>query len=349
MKIAKTLPDAPPSIGLIDAFASNRSTLVLLVVLALSITVYYQVSLSQRIWIIALPTGLLILNFLLALATRGILKNNWPLMVFHFAMIALVLLAFAGRMSFFKATLELAENEEFSGQLENIQQGPWHRYGLSESRFTNLGFQIRYHRGIKRDKTLNRVLLTTANGQRQSLEIGDHVPLIIGHYRFYTSHNKGYAPVFEWQPFATTESIVGSIHLPAYPTHEYGQALQWQIPGTKTKLWTMLRIDENVLPEDREFDFRVPQQHQLIVRHQEQRYELQPGDTLELPDGILRYQKLTTWMGYKVDYDWTRPWLLATALIGLAGLFVHFIVKFNLVARETGKPRVFTWHSREIR
>ena len=342
MKIAKTLPDAAPSIGLIDALASNRSTLVLLVVLALSITVYYQVSLPQRIWIIALPTGLLILNFLLALATRGILKNNWPLMVFHFAMIALVLLAFAGRMSFFKATLELAENEEFSGQLENIQQGPWHRYGLSTTRFTNLGFQIRYHRGIKRDKTLNQVMLTMPNGQRQSLEIGDHVPLIIGHYRFYTSHNKGYAPVFEWQPFASTESIVGSIHLPAYPTHEFGQALQWQIPGTKTKLWTMLRIEENVLPEDRDFDFRVPQQHQLIVRYQEQRYELQPGDTLELPDGILRYQKLTTWMGYKVDYDWTRPWLLATALIGLAGLFVHFIVKFNLVARKTGKPRIFS-------
>ncbi len=336
MKIAKTLPDTMLSSSLIDAFASNRSTLLLLVVLALSITLYYQVSLPQRIWIIALPTALLILNFLLALATRDILKNNWPLMIFHFAMIALVLLAFAGRMSFFKATLELAESEEFVGQLENVRQGPWHRYGLSGARFTNLGFQIRYRQGIKRDKTLNQIRLTMPNGLQQPLEIGDHVPLVIGHYRFYTSHNKGYAPLFEWQPFASTESIAGSIHLPAYPTHEYRQALQWKIPGTETELWTMLIIEENVLPEDRDFDFRVPQQHQLVVRYQDQRYELQPGDSLELPGGILRYQKLTTWMGYKVDYDWTRPWLLATVLIGLAGLFVHFIVKFNLVERKTG-------------
>ena len=160
MKTVKTLPDTAPSRGLIDTFASNRSTLLLLVLLALAITGYYQVSLPQRIWIIALPTGLLILNFLLALATRDILKNNWPLMVFHFALIALVMLAFASRMSFFKATLELAENEEFAGQLENVQQGPWHRYGLSAARFTNLGFQIRYHAGIKRDKTVNRLLLT---------------------------------------------------------------------------------------------------------------------------------------------------------------------------------------------
>jgi len=309
---------------------------MLLVVLAITTTVYYQISLPQRIWLIAVPSLLLVLNFLLALATRDILKNNWALIVFHFALIALVLLAFAGRMSFFKGTVELAESEEFAGQLENVQQGPWHRYGLSGARFTNLGFQIRYHQGIKRDKTLNHILLTMPDGLQQPLEIGDHVPLVIGHYRFYTSHNKGYAPVFEWQPFAFTESIIGSIHLPAYPTHEYRQALQWKIPGTETELWTLLKIEENVLPEDREFDFRVPQQHQLVVRYRDNRYELQPGDTLELPGGILRYQKLTTWMGYKVDYDWTRPWLLATVLIGLAGLFVHFIVKFNPVAKTPG-------------
>ncbi len=336
MKIAKTLPSFAPPIGLVDAFASNRTTLMLLVVLAITTTIYYQISLPQRIWLIAVPSLLLVLNFLLALATRDILKNNWPLMIFHFALIALVLLAFAGRMSFFKGTVELAESEEFAGQVENIQQGPLHRYGLSGARFTNLGFQIRYHQGIKRDKTLNQILLNMPDGLQQPLEIGDHVPLVIGHYRFYTSHNKGYAPVFEWQPFASTESIIGSIHLPAYPTHEYRQALQWKIPGTETELWTLLKIEENVLPEDREFDFRVPQQHQLVVRYRANRYELQPGDTLELPGGILRYQKLTTWMGYKVDYDWTRPWLLATVLIGLAGLFMHFIVKFNRVAKTPG-------------
>ena len=334
MKIAKILPDSTQSIDLIDSFASNRSTLVLLLVLALSITVYYQVSLPQRIWIIALPTGLLILNFLSALATRNILKNNWPLMVFHFALIALVLLVFAGRMSYFKATLELAENEEFAGQLENIQQGPWHRYGLA-TRFTNHGFQIRYHAGIKRDKTANQLLLTTPDGLQQPLQIGDHLPLIIGHYRFYTSHNKGYAPVFEWQPFASSAKIVGSIHLPAYPTHEFRQALQWTVPGTDTGLWAFLKIEENVLPQDREFDFQIPQQHQLVLRYQDHRYALRPGDELELPGGILRYQKLSTWMGYKVDYDWTRPWLLATALIGLLGLFLHFILKFNLAVKKT--------------
>ena len=316
-------------IALIHLFASNRTTLYLLVGLALCIIIYYQVTLEERLWLILVPTFLLITNFLLALFTRRILKNNWLLMVFHFALIALVVLVLLGQLTYLKATLELSTNEEFSGQLENVRQGLWHRYGLTQARFTNLGFQIRYHKGIKRDKTLNRIQLINSGGRKRVIEIGDHVPHVIGHYRFYTSHNKGYAPVFEWNPSGSTEVILGSIHLPAYPVHEYRQALEWKIPGSARSLWTYLNIEDDVLPEDRAFDFQVPEKNQLVVRYQDQRHELRPGDQLALPEGVLRYQKLSTWMGYKVDYDWTRPWLVVTALIGLFGLFGHFMQKFT--------------------
>jgi len=47
---------------------------------------------------------------------------------------------------------------------------------------------------------------------------------------------------------------------------------------------------------------------------------------------LLLYRELSTWMGYRVDYDWTRPWLLATALIGLGALFWHYIAKFSLLS-----------------
>lgn len=329
MKTAKIHPRCSSAGDLIGLFSSNRATLFLLLLLAISIVFYYQVTFNGRIWLLVLPSSLLILNFLAAVFTRQILQNNWFLMSFHFALIALVLLAFIGQMTNFKATLELAENEEFSGQLENIREGPWHQYGLSQARFTNRGFQINYHKGIKRDSTRNQIELNLSDNRQQLIEIGDHVPLVIGHYRFYTSHNKGYAPVFEWQPVGSEEAFTGSIHLPAYPVHEYQQALEWNIPGSRQSLWTMLRIDDEVLPEDRDFNFRVPDKHSLIVRYQNQRHELKPGDELKLGEGVLRYQKLSTWMGYKVDYDWTRPWLLATAMVGLLGLFCHFIFKFS--------------------
>ena len=247
VKIHRSFSSTGESIRL---FASNQTTLLLLLVLAFSIVFYYQVSFEGRIWLLIVPACLLILNFLLALFTRRIMKNNWLLMTFHFALIALVLLTFLGQMTYFRATLELGENEDFSGQLENIRKGPWHQYGLAQTQFTNLGFQIRYHKGIRRNDTRNQIQIALPENRQQLIEIGDHVPLVIGHYRFYTSHNKGYAPVFEWRKKDSEEAVVGSIHLPAYPVHEFRQALEWRIPGSQHQIWTMLQIDDEVLPED---------------------------------------------------------------------------------------------------
>lgn len=330
---------------MIAALASNRFTLLALILLALGIVIYYQFSLPGRLWFIVFPSLLLVMNFLLAVVTRGILRQNWPLMVFHFALILLVTLVFLGQMSYFQGTLELAENEVFSGdqrQLDNVRHGPWHRYALDEARFSNLGFRINYHSGVKRDRTVNRIALDSGDAGRRIVEIGDHVPLVIDHYRFYTSHNKGYAPVFEWRPTGSGEALTGSIHLPAYPINEYRQALEWQVPGSGHRLWTMLKIDENVLPEDRSFEFQVPRQHRIVVRIDDRRYEMIPGESIDLEGGVLRYKELSTWMGYKIDYDWTRPWLLATAIIGLMALFVHYIFKFSLLGSQRSRGKLLS-------
>ena len=108
------------------------------------------------------------------------------------------------------------------------------------------------------------------------------------------------------------------------------------MPGVDRRLWTLLAIDEEVLPDDRDFEFRVPQAHRLIVRDGDRRHELRPGDELNLPEGRLKYLRLTSWMGYRIDYDWTRPWLLATVIVGLLGLFGHFLTRFGWIGRRTG-------------
>ena len=325
----------------VEIFAGNRCTLVLLVLLALGILLYYWLLLDYRMWFIAMPALLLCANFLLALGSRGLMRQKAPLLVFHFALIALVLFAIAGHLSRFGASLELAVGESFAGQLENRSQGPLHRYGLDEVEFTNLGFNIRYHAGVKREKTRNRIALNRAGGATQTVEIGDHVPLVIGHYRFYTTHNKGYAPVIEWRPRSSNRSQVGAIHLPAYPAHRFGQALEWQLPGSDDSIWTMLNFDEEVMPVDRAFDFMLPQRHSIIIRYQGRRHELFPGDAIDLPQGSLRYRELTSWMGYRVNYDWTRPWMLAAALIGLLALMLHYLDKFGWLGmpRWLAKPR----------
>ena len=324
----------PPS-QVLPSLASNRMTLWLILLLAGSVIVYYQNLLDRPLWLLGLPAALLALQFFVAIIVRRVMFDNAPLLVFHFALLGLVLLALIGQMTALKGNLELATNETFAGKLNNVQRGPWHNGPLEQIRFTNLGFSIQYHAGIKRDKTMNRVRLVGPDGEARELEIGDHRALVVGHYRFYTSHNKGYAPVFEWIPQGSQERVIGSIHLPAFPTHEFKQALEWVIPGTRQKIWTQLKIDEEVLPEDRPFEFAVPQQHRLVFRYQDQRVELEPGEEFVLPQGVLRYRQLSTWMGYKLDYDFTRPWMLSLALVGILALAIHFIMR----ARQFSAPR----------
>jgi len=83
------------------------------------------------------------------------------------------------------------------------------------------------------------VLWQNEDGQFQQATIGDHYPLILAGYRFYTTHNKGFAPSFVWYPDGG-QPQQGTIHLPSYPAHEYQQALSWHIPGTRHEIWTDL-------------------------------------------------------------------------------------------------------------
>ena len=272
-----------------------------------------------------IPTGLLMGNFIALLIARGAFITKTALLIFHFALFFLVILTLIGQLTYLKGTLELGSMEEFDGSLENVEAGIWHDYQLGDAKFTNLGFNINYHKGIKRDSTRNRIQLGDDPSSSPTIEIGDHVPLVIGHYRFYTTHNKGYSPVFRWLPADDGSAQRGSVHLPAYPINEYKQAREWQLPGSQQNIWTMLVIEENLLPENRAFNFRVPYQHHLVMRIDDNRYEMRIGDEINLNGGILRYESLTSWMGYKVDYDWTRPWLLATCLIALLSLSFHYL------------------------
>lgn len=161
------------------------------------------------------------------------------------------------------------------------------------------------------------------------VEITDQKPLILSGYRFYPTGNKGFAPTFRWRAAAGGPTITGSVHLPSYPMHEYGQAREWTPPGTQLRLWTLLEFDEVILATDRPSEFRPPQQHRIVIRNDERRWELTPGSTIDLPEGHLEYQGLRGWMGYTVFYDWTIPWLLAACLVAVGALGTHFWFKFS--------------------
>lgn len=307
---------------------SPRLALWLIGLFGLAVVVSYF-GVADATWVLAVPLGLLAANLAAAVATHPTFRTRGALLVFHLALIAIILLAAAGRLTYLKGQLELAEGEVFNGQLARSESGPWHRWQLDRAQFINDGFTIRYEKGVRRAETRNAVRWVDEAGRERRAVIGDNAPLVRHGYRFYTSSNKGFAPVFVWHP-AGGASQRGTINLPSYPVHEYRQALEWMLPGTQTTLWTMLQFDEVVLDPDEVSQFRLPERHTLVVRIGDARHELTPGASLALPRGVLVYERLGTWMGYTVFYDWTLPWLLVACVLAVASLAWHFWKKFAM-------------------
>jgi hypothetical protein len=311
----------------VQALASLKFTLLILLVLGAGVMFAYTRE-GYATWALAGPFLAFAVNLSAAVMTNPVFRRQPPLLVFHLALIAIILLVAVGRLTYLKGQLELAEGEVFDGQLTEEESGPFHPRHLRALHFANEGFSISYDAGIQRGTTRNRVAWTDANGQVQQSVIGDQNALVLSGYRFYTSFNKGFAPTFIWHP-ASGAPMMGTVHLPSYPLHEYKQALEWTPPGSRTPLWVMLQFDEVILDPEKPSEFHLPTRYRIVVRNGDLRRELAPGESMQLADGVLVFDGLRSWMGYTVFYDFTLPWLLAAGILAALSLALHFWKKFS--------------------
>ena len=316
--------------ALIAHFGSLRSTLALLVLLA-AVVLGGSVSGNAFGVGVALVIALLSLNLLAALVVHPAFRRQLPLLVAHLALLALVLLAGFGRLAALDGRFELTQGVPFDGQLIEQHAGALHPGTLPGLQFRHDGFDIDYAPGRKRGPTRNRVTWIGADGRPQSATIGDHKPLVLDGYRIYTSPNKGFAPVLRWVP-TQGAPVAGAVHLPSYPMHELRQSREWPLPDGRSA-WVMLQFDEQLLDPQAAASFRLPKDHRLVLRLGEQRFELAPGEGAAIAGGTIVYDGLRTWMGYRVAYDPTLPWLLAAALLAALSLGWHYLRKFGAAPR----------------
>jgi len=276
---------------------------------------------------VAAPLALLALNLAAAILVNPAFRRQAPLLVFHVALLALVALAAAGRLSYLNGRVELSTGEGFAGELLDSERGLLHVSRLERVDFVNEGFEIDYAPKWKRMETRNRVRWRGADGAVQAGIIGDQTPLVLEGYRFYTTSNKGFALVLEWRP-ANGRAARGTLHLPPYPVMQLGQQAEWLLPSTDQKVLARLRIDEELIDYEKASGFRLPPKHDVEIQVDGKSHRLVPGSALELAGGRLGYHGLTTWMGYVVFSDWTLPWLLAAALLAAGTLAWHFWRKY---------------------
>jgi cytochrome c biogenesis protein len=319
----------------VKALASLKLTAAALVLLGGGITWAYLERAHVAASVVP-PLALLALNLAAAIVVNPTFRRQGPLLIFHVSLLILVLLAAAGRLTYLNGRLELSAGEAFSGELLDAEAGPLHRRRLEHASFVNEGFEIDYAPKWKRLETRNRVRWRGAAGEEVGI-IGDQTPLVLEGYRFYTTSNKGFAPVFLWQP-ASGPAQRGSVHLPPYPVLQFAQQAQWTLPGTGQTVTVKLPIDEELIDYEAASGFRLPPRHDLELLVQGRSHALAPGASLELAGGRLRYEGLSTWMGYVVFFDWTLPWLLAAAVLAALSLGWHFWRRFAARPWNEARP-----------
>jgi len=333
---ATVLPASPGGPHpLLAALASPRVTLVALAAIAAGVVAHTQVE-GGIAGLLAAVFAAAAANLLAALVVQPRLRADLPLLVFHVALLALLALAAIGRLTALTGTLELAQGEVFDGQLLTSEAGPLHPDGLAKMRFVNDGFTVEYAEGWRRGRTLNDVRVFGSDGQVTRRRIGDMDALVIDGYRFYTTSNKGFAFIFRWVPRSGESMERGAVHLPSYPMNEHRQAQTWRIPGTSREAWVMLDMARPAIDPGRPSRFRLPDAHRLVLVIGGERRELAAGESVTLDEGILVYEGLTAWMGYKVFYDPTLPWLVAAALLSIGALGAFYWRRFGRAEKERG-------------
>jgi cytochrome c biogenesis protein len=244
------------------------------------------------------------------------------------ALALLAILIAADRLTAFYGHIEVTEGTAFDPRLVKGEGGPLHDRAFTAIAFVQGPFEIDYAPGMKRRDTRSRIMVPNGSGGWREEIVGDDKPLVLAGYRFYSSFNKGFAPVLEFIDSRGVKQL-GAVHLPSYPLNHFKQGNDWQVPGSSRNVKLWLQIPEEVYKVEDAWEFALPKDPQLVVIDSETRRELSIGESLSLPDGNLRFHQLRSWMGYSISYNPLIPWIIAAVCLAVAALAWHGIAKMR--------------------
>jgi cytochrome c biogenesis protein len=273
-------------------------------------------------WLVLAPLAALAANLLAAMAVDPRFRSQGGLLVFHICLLIVMLLVGAQMLVSLDARVEIAEGQAFEPEAVQVRaSGPLHPPGRIES----VGFgqgpvAVEFGPGLVRGRTRSQVTLDDG----RSMVFGDTKPLVIRGFRFYTTSNKGFAALLTWRGDHGPEHA-GAIHFDPYPLRDWNQVKAWTTPaGEQVEIEL---VAERPVPErvawvlDRS---GAGSASALVLRTAAGSVELRRGQSISLDGGRLRFDDLRMWMGYRIVFDPTLPWLLAAGMVGVFGLGWHF-------------------------
>jgi cytochrome c biogenesis protein len=309
---------------LLAAIASLKLTLPGMGLLLIGVLVSYRAGVASAWWV-AGPLVLLAVNLASAIAVQPRFRRQPPLLAFHLALLAVLVLGAMERLSYFHGRVELLVGEAFDAASVQMQaRGPWYRHDrLQRVSFVQGDFSVAYASSLTRGETRSRVFLPERPAT--PVVVGDTRPLSLSGFHFYTTSNKGYAAMLTWVG-GDAVARRGAVHFPSYPLKDWKQVNGWTTPaGSDVVLELAL---PRATPDDREWLLESRRaadlESTLTARWDNQRVSVRAGDWIALPGGRVRFDGLRMWMGYHVSFNPFLPWLLAAGLVGIAGLSWHF-------------------------
>ena len=302
---------------------SAETTSALIAVCAVVAVAGNYFSIRTSNWMV-LPIALLLANLLAALATNVRLKSQSMLFAFHAALVALIVVIGLDRLMSMSGRVEVTEGSMFDASTVTAEAGLLHRVRLDEVRFLQGPFEITYAPGMKRRQTESVIRIPEQDGAWHEVRVGDDTPFISGDYRFYTTHNKGFAPILTYVN-ASGAAQTGAIHLPSYPVNDNKQGLAWTPPGAEKPLKVWLHIPEPVFEKDKAWKFAKPANTRLVLIDGEERHELQVGEIVALGPAQLRYDGLRSWMGYTIVGQSMTHWIAAASFMACLTLLGHVL------------------------
>jgi hypothetical protein len=315
-------------------FASTRLTLSGFATLGLAlVAMQFHVIFANSFALTII--GLLTFNLACALIVTRRLRREPGLLIFHLALLLLLIAAGVGRLTHFDGHVEVLEGSAFSpAEVVVDSHGPFHPPWLQEVTFFQGPFTVDYAPGIKRARTKSEILVDSEFGPMKR-DVGDDVAFITNGFRFYTTHNKGVAVVLTWLP-TKGEAMTGAVHMPGYPLFDWKQDNRWQAPGgPEIRFWLHL---DTPLKEDRAWTLASDKLSGMLVLNTEgRRIELRRGESVSIGGGALRFDELRGWMGYRVFFDPTLSWLLGAAIVAVFGLALQFLRKPVLPQRRASE------------
>jgi len=263
--------------------------------------------------------GALAVNLSFALSTIPKLRVNGPLFALHFCLLVLIVLFLLGQATRLRAHFELAEGEWFTrDRLVLDEQGPLnHWYDLPEP-FRQARIEVDYGPRIERGRTTSLVWMESG-GAEYPVRVSDGEPLVIAGHRFYPTHNKGFSAILSWIPATGEAPMTGSINFPSFPRTSWKQTTRWVTPGGAT---VELELAPDPFPGDGHWKLSSRLAGEVLVvrvRGSSDR-TLAVGGSVDLPGGRIRLERLGMWMGYRVFFDPTLPWLLVAAAASVLSL-----------------------------